>query len=241
MNVGKFGLKPVIERPKLKLSQYVDAAKLPVINSPVRWTMALMTDWGMMGNDSVGDCFWAAAAHAFMTWTANSGIQASFTDQQVLAAYSAATGYDPSDPATDQGTDLIQGMNFLKKTGIAGYKTGPYIEVPLDDMQLVHSAHWIFGGMLVGVEFHKDWEQRVIWDISSSPVLGGHMVYSGDYFTGPDKLGIVTWGEDRFLTTAALKAYGVAIVTVPEAWIADNGLAPSGFALQDLLADEAKL
>lgn len=239
--VKKLGLKPIIERPKLKLDKYVDVSKLPVINSPVRWSLGLMTNWGMLGNDTVGDCFWAAAAHAFMTWTANAGTQVNFTDQQVLAAYSACTGYNPADPNSDEGTDMIVGLNYLKSTGILGYKFGPYVEVPTSDMALVHTAHWLFGGLMIGLEFHEDWENEQVWDVTSSAIAGGHMVFSADYFTGPDRIGVVTWGEDRVLTPAALAAYGSVIVNVPAAWIADNGLAPSGFALQDLLSDEAKI
>src|SRR5215469_7565963 len=53
--------------------------------------------WGMMDNDQIGDCTCAAAGHLIMEWTANAGRKV-FTpsDQQIVGAYSAITGYNPA-------------------------------------------------------------------------------------------------------------------------------------------------
>src|SRR6266567_3596417 len=53
--------------------------------------------WGMMDNDQIGDCTCAAAGHLIMEWTANAGKKtATPTDKQIVAAYSAITGYNPA-------------------------------------------------------------------------------------------------------------------------------------------------
>lgn len=77
--------------------------------------------WGMMDNDQIGDCTCAAAGHLIMEWTANSGQKmATPTDQQIVAAYSAITGYNPVTGANDNGAIEVDVLNYWRQTGIAG-------------------------------------------------------------------------------------------------------------------------
>src|SRR5579872_5931442 len=66
--------------------------------------------WGMLANDQARDCVEAAILHCIMQQDAylhpGSGLVA--TSREALAFYSALTGYDPNDPATDNGS-LVMG------------------------------------------------------------------------------------------------------------------------------------
>ena len=58
----------------------------------------------MMDNDQIGDCTCAAAGHLIMEWTANAQSKmVTPTDKQIVAAYSAITGYNPTTGANDNG------------------------------------------------------------------------------------------------------------------------------------------
>jgi len=87
------------------------------------WVAAVMQQspdgWTMLGNDAVGDCTIADCGHQEMLRTANVGAITIPTTEQVLTLYSAITGYNPSDPNSDQGADELT-VAFV--TG-AGFKT----------------------------------------------------------------------------------------------------------------------
>src|ERR1700689_1515906 len=81
--------------------------------------------WGMMDNDQIGDCTCAAAGHLIMEWTANAGKKmVTPTDAQIVAAYSAITGYNPTTGANDNGANEVDGLNYWRQDGIAGHKMG---------------------------------------------------------------------------------------------------------------------
>ena len=54
------------------------------------------------------------------------------SDKQVVAAYSAITGYNPSTGANDNGAVEIDVLNYWRQTGIAGHKIGAYVALGLD-------------------------------------------------------------------------------------------------------------
>src|SRR3954470_12949877 len=84
--------------------------------------------WGMMENAQIGDCTCAAAGHLIMEWTANAGKKmATPSDKQIVSAYSAVTGYNPTTGANDNGAVEIDGLNYWRQTGIAGHKIGAYV------------------------------------------------------------------------------------------------------------------
>ena len=71
------------------------------------WGSKVGAGWGMMGNDKVGDCTCAAAGHLVMDWTANTGKEVVPSSQQIVAAYSAITGYNPVIRATASAKRLV--------------------------------------------------------------------------------------------------------------------------------------
>lgn len=114
---------------------------------------AIGQPWGMMGNDCVGDCTCAAAGHLLLVWARyalNQAITVSTAD--VLKAYSAITGYDPADPSTDRGADMLDVLNYWRTTGIAGHKIGAFVEIDPANKTHVQQAIWLFGGVYAGVE-----------------------------------------------------------------------------------------
>src|SRR6202142_4151114 len=105
MRHGKLGkLAPKPNRRTLRLSRYLLAGATGLPTPPLKlWREYRVppSGWGMMGNDTIGDCTCAAIAHMVMLMTAHTGTMISPTLEDTLAVYSAVTGYYPVDPSPD--------------------------------------------------------------------------------------------------------------------------------------------
>ena len=118
---------------------------------------AAVTSWGMLGNDTVGDCALAGQAHADMLWTANADHrQLAVTTAMVLRAYSEVTGYDPRDDGpggnpTDRGTVLLDALKFWRKRGIDRQTIKAFVEVDTKSVENAKLAIDLFGCLYVGV------------------------------------------------------------------------------------------
>lgn len=256
MQTFKLGLRPLVHPVKLQFKRYANLSILPTPPAKVDWSLGMTSGWTMLGNgpdpgnppavkDGVGDCFFAAATELIRCTTANAqSAQAQLGTADTLKAYGLCTGFDPSDPSTDRGTEPGQGFTFLCNTGIAGHKFGPIVQIDVSKEDEVRAAQFLFPGLMMGVDFPSDWESAPVWDVTTSQIEGGHEIYLFAYDnTDPTMMGrLATWGMERAFTWAAAQKFvNQLTATIPPEWIADNGLAPSGFDLQALLADEQSL
>lgn len=254
MRRGKLGKLPAKHDSRtLRVAQYLHKLPAPRPDG-VDWEAAVRkahVQLGMLGNDQYGDCFWAMAAHSFMTWNANAGRVVNFTTDGVLAAYSAATGFNPSDPNSDTGTVMLDGLKFLRSTGMTDasgkvHKIGAFAAVDPKNPDEVRVALDIFGELLIGVEFPADWMNANVWDVNSSSIEGGHAIngVARDLKSAPTSgINIDTWGtDDRWITWAALcQNCDELYVTIPPDWLEDNGKAPNGLDIQALTTDLAAI
>jgi hypothetical protein len=110
----------------------------------------------MMENDQLGDCTCAAAGHLIMEWTKNAqSTMVTPTDDQIVAAYSAITGYNPQTGANDNGAVEVDVLNYWRQTGIAGHQIQAYMALEPSNHQHVMDAVWIFGGCYIGLALPK--------------------------------------------------------------------------------------
>ncbi|HZP45425.1 MAG TPA: hypothetical protein VFB15_07235 [Candidatus Binataceae bacterium] len=254
MIAGKLGKRPARRDFRtLRISNYLRRLPPPRPDG-VDWGAAVRKDHlalGMLGNDQYGDCFWAMAAHAFITWNANAGRKVEFTTDAVLNAYCAYLGIPRSqlNDQTDNGTVMLDGLKFLRTTGLVDasgkvHKIGAFAAVDAKNETEVRVALDLFGELLIGVEFPGAWMNTNVWDVTSDAVAGGHAIngIARDLKGAPAVgINIDTWGADNYwLTWPALAQFCDELyVTVPTDWIEDNGRAPSGLDLKALLADLA--
>lgn len=241
----RLGRKPVRRDSRtLKLARYL-TAELPAPPPCVDWSKPVAS-WGVHLNDSLGCCTIAAVANAVETWTANCGREQVIPDSDVLKYYESWDGYNPADPATDQGGVELDVLNNWRQQQFSGVELDAFAAVNVVNSGMVKQAIYLFGGLYIGVDLPLAAQKQDVWDVTANPgpddepgSWGGHAIY----LTGYDShyLDCVTWGQMKAMTWAWFNKYcSEAYALVSKAWIEANeatNVSPSGFALAALEAD----
>lgn len=192
----------------------------------------------------VGDCFWAALAEK-LRWDAYTvGEQINFTTMNVLNAY-ASTGFDINNPqATDNGTDALQGFQYMQQTGMQDadgkyHKIAAFVWVNPLDWEEVMLAHNLFDGLMIGVTFPASWEDADVWDSDLTNIEGGHEIpgYSNLNVVN-DGVEIATWGMSKILTKKAIASNcdELAVMISPDLF-GPTGMTIEGFDAEQLQHD----
>jgi hypothetical protein len=234
----------------LKLRNYLHSAA-PVIPAAKAWDAAFKA-WPMDGNDTISDCTTAAMAHMVMLWTAYTGTMVRPTLAQVIAVYSAITGYDPTqtDPngnnPTDTGAALTDVLEYWRTKGIAGHKIDGYAQVDPTNLKEVKQAIYLFGGVDTGVQLPQSAEDQTQngqpWTVVAQDggILGGHSVPAFDYTAAGGT--VATWGQRQdFTWNWWLKYVDECYVPLSLDWLYKTGVSPSFLNLAALRTDLAAL
>jgi hypothetical protein len=216
----KLGRKPAVSDLRVPYLHTLALAKtLPPPPEWVNW-YADVGDWSALGNDVAGCCVEAMAGHAVQQFASYADRVVVPTAAESLALYSEITGYDPTNPASDQGTvvlgpgGLIQ--HWLTKGVVFGgqrtFATG-FAQVRVDDMTMLRQAVHFFGGVGLGLDLPdsviEDADVPYMWDDAAGPTAGGHEVWLCGYDTsasGEAYWDFVSWGERYRMSEAFLLA-----------------------------------
>ena len=228
---------------KLRMAAYLKA-DLPPAPEAVDWTKGL-TNWGMMGNDSHGDCVFAAGAHAIQTWTLNAGVERAMSDAAVLSYYSQWAGYVPGDPATDNGFVISDFLNLWKNGVYGGVLLDGFVDPDPANQEHIKQGIALFGGVNIGLQLPVAWQNMRTWDVvegtdGAPGSWGGHSVWVPAYnATGPV---CVTWGALKQITWSGWARYcDEAHAIVSPAWMDKEGQAASGLDYAALRIDTQKI
>jgi hypothetical protein len=257
MQIHKLGKKPV--RYDIRTLQFRDYAHsnrgIPVPPLEISYVVKIPS-WPMLLNDQLGDCVIAAMGHIVQQWTyfaSGGSAMQTMTDAEALAAYEAIGGYNPDDPNSDQGCDMLTALNYWRNQGIevagALHKIGGYVAVDPSNLDEVRQAIYLFGNLFtgvalpVGVQGADDWTVPVdgIYGAAGAPgSWGGHCI--PNMAESPETLTCITWGErlkmsHNFFGDYCDEAYAV----LSSDWIESSGAAASGFDLAQLKEDLAAL
>lgn len=196
--------------PALALAQFRTVEPTPPPSGDV--TMGL-TDWGMLGNDEVGDCGAAATFHGLMakallsvangepTYESSFLIPTTPAVEGKYFAYGRAMGEPGEKP--DQGVTNATWLHYLFTQGIIEW----YGELDPKNPAEVHQAALDGKGVLVAVDLtataEQDFEDHQPWHLDGGP--GDHDVllvaYDDDGFT------VVTWGGVQRCTGQVSEAW----------------------------------
>jgi hypothetical protein len=221
------GRKAPTGAPRVKLTASMVPAAAFVPPPAVDWYSKVpASSWGMDGNDRVGDCTCAEVDHSTKARQVAAGNpEVASTDGEVLAAYSAVTGYDPSKTRpdgsnpTDQGAVMQDVRDYWRKHGITlGGKLDKltlFASVDHTDLALIRWCVDRFGAVALGINFPdtamEQFDAGEPWDVvKGAKIEGGHAIsmvgYDARYAY------VVTWGKVQPMTWAFFAKY------VEEAW-----------------------
>lgn len=258
MKLGKQA--PKIDARTLKLKNYF-LDTLPAPPAEADWTSGI-TDWGMMLNDSLGDCTIAGLGHAEQVWSAARKGVYTLPDAAILEKYQQWCGYDPADPNTDQGGIEVDVLNKWRKNSFWNHPLTIYADVDPANLDHVCQAINLFGGVYIGIALPITAQSQHVWhdahDEDDSNTIpgswGGHAVFVPKYTTNCDGKIVftcITWGslqdisEDFWLYNSP--KYGAYIDEVhtliaPEFLSLNSntvpvGTSPAGFDLATLKTD----
>ena len=222
-------------------------ASLPSAPASVDWSEGVKS-WGVMRNDTLGDCTCAAVGHAIQVWTKNSAQEQTLPDDAVVALYSAVSGFSPNNPSSDQGAVETDVLNYWLRHKVEGHALSAFAALQPKDVRDVKDAIWLFGGVYIGLALPLSAQSQEVWVAPAEGLSGdgapgswgGHAVYVVAY----DARGLtcITWGRLKrmswnFWAAYCDEAYGL----LAKDWFEASGKAPSGFDVAALAGDMAAL
>ena len=155
--LGRLPARPDARR--LMLGSYLAAAQLPPPPAQSDRTGGI-SDWGDMLNagdsplvkgGAVGDCTCAGIGHMIMAWSRiASGTAVVPSDQQILTAYEAVSGYNPATGANDNGCLCTGVLEYHRTTGISGNRNVGYAAIDPRDPTALSQTVYLFGGAYIG-------------------------------------------------------------------------------------------
>ena len=244
MKLGRKAVKT--DTRTVRLARYLTPG-LPEPPKAVDWTKGIK-DFGTLLNDQLGDCTIAGVAHAIQIWSANTGTEASITDDVVEHYYSAWDGYNPNDPSTDQGGVELDVLTNWKNQSFAGHKLLAFASADASNLDEIVAATNLFGGVYIGMNVPNFVMQSpdpgTIWDVVADDggIDGGHCVFVPGYSQPDGTVPFISWGEVYTMTMNFWRKYvDEAYALIGQDWIGAQGTAPSGLNLNQLLADVAQI
>ena len=212
--LGKKAASP-LNKKAIMFDQVFDTSKIPT--PPIVFgNQALVKTWYTYGNDEWGDCVWAAKAHMHMLWSLMGGHPRDrFTTFDVLSDYAAQTGFNASDPNSDQGTDMKAAAEYHRKIGVRDAtnhrrQVTSYVNLQPGSVGQLAVATYIFGAVEIGVMITEDnmkqFDQGKPWTVTKADPVGGHCIpvfgrdVDGNFIC-------VTWGRIQKITPAFIKKY----------------------------------
>lgn len=224
----RLGRKPNSGKPRVVLStEHVDLSTYTAPATLDRYSQVPAASWGMDGNDQVGDCTCADVDHEIKADQVAAGNpEVVSTAAEVLAAYSAITGYDPSQTQpdgsnpTDQGAEMQDVRAYWQKTGFTlggqAHKILMFAEIAASNVNLLRWALDQLGAVGLGVnlpstaldQFNAGQPWTVVPGASNE---GGHAIAYLGYDADWDY--VLTWGQVQKVTHDWIAQY------VEEAWV----------------------
>jgi hypothetical protein len=268
--VGKFGLRePALGHAKrfgFKFGDYVDLTALPPIPKGAFGHLDKVTKpWGIYKNDVLGCCVVAGAQHETRLWVAEGtgSDTVVFDDAVTVKNYELLGNYNPNNPDSDQGCDMLTAAELRMRDGIqdANGKTHQLgIALQLDcgpgylNMEQVWYGLYYFDGMGFGIavtsQMQTDFENEIPWDSADynpNDIEGGHyvpgMARESINLHGQSVLeaDVITWGAKQPVTPSGLQVMTNTVLVYATKEKLNNGKDLEGLSWSDMRSDIRKV
>ncbi len=238
------GKKAVRHDPRtFRMAKYL----LPsvVVPNEVSWVMEI-AKWPMFMNDVIGDCVLAAQGHMVQQWSAYANPPGFVpSDADVLRAYEAVGRYNPSDPTTDNGADMLSALNHWRKVGMGGHKITAFVKLNARSRAEVMVANWLFGNVYAGFQLPASAQGARSWVVPDGGTTseegavgswGGHCVPI--MAASPKTLTCVTWGQRLKMSWNFFHDYcDEAYAILSPDWFEKSGVSRNHFDFSSLQKD----
>ena len=238
----KYGLKPVLEQPRLKLGDYLHP-DLPT--PPNKFGHASLIEPRMFANDRFSCCAEAGSAEEIRLLNAERKMTVPFSDTSVLANYTEIAGFDPSS-GNDPGTDIHDLYAYRKNVGMVDddgkrHKLVAYAGLTPGDFDELVQALYLFTTVGIGLQMPEYAQEQFNSGRPWRMLPGRHEIEGGHYVPAVardgDTVDVFTWGRHHTMDAEFYRAFNsVAIVSFTEEMlIGDHSI--DGFGRETLLAD----
>lgn len=244
--LGRLPTSPVMLARNFKLASYLPSVLPPVPSGTIDVAEGI-NSWPMYLNDRLGDCACAAPAHMEMIFSKATGAEKDPSDQDVLALYELQ-GYNPNNPATDQGSSMGNVLSNWRNGQWPASSIYAYCQVDQRIMDHVRLALWLFRGLYIGVGLPVTAQGQEVWDVVQAPPSqnapyswGGHAInVVGANVDGT--IDFISWGKRMKMTLAFWDTYVDEVYPVVTKDLKEGStLQDNGFDVEHLEADMAEL
>jgi len=247
----RLGRTPRAHDPRIPhLSAILAGKQIPAPPPSVNYTAKMPTAFGMMLNDTLGDCTCAAFYHAIQVWSYNAlGNEMTEPDKDVEQLYIQACGYNPKQGGEGPGGNeqhvleyiLTKGAPF-GPAGTARHKIVGFVEVDPRNIDDVKSTINDCGVAYIGFNVPQNImppnaDPPAVWtvDPSNSKIIGGHAVVLPGY--DADGAVVISWGQIYKMTWPFFSKFVDEVYGIADAdWVEKTGKTPAGMSLAELQA-----
>ena len=216
---GKYGRRAALIPAGLReLGCYANG---PLPQPPATAPAPQVTDWGMLDNDTLGDCGVAGLEHGFMAAAAEAGLQETFPDAAQAGNY--YLGYTGGQ---DNGVVLSQYLAYVRQNGYFSHTVTAFAPIAVQDVPTLQTVIWLYDFAYTGINVTQAMEEAFAdgqpWtlDTAQGDIIGGHCIpivgYDSQY------LYAVTWGQIQKIEYSAWHAIA------SEAWAVITGELAAG-------------
>jgi hypothetical protein len=209
----------------------------------------------MYMNDSLGCCVISAKQHKVRLWDVEGtgSDTVTFSDTTTVKNYTTFGNYQPGNPDSDQGCDMVTAAHLELTHGTlddAGkrHKPGIVLQLQPGNWEQLLYAIYLFDGVELGVlvtpGMQEAFANQQPWDLPQfnlAYVEGGHCVLATNRSGGLPE--VISWGEPQPLTKALYTAPGFNTVTLCYASREKlrNGKDLEGLSWSDMRSDITKV
>lgn len=195
----------------------------------------------MYMNDRLGCCVISGKYHAVGVWSGNDTDSAILgSDNEIVNMYRTICG------PGDRGCLISSVLDYMKARGMpfngVRHKIDGYVTVNNQRKIETQIAILLFGHVTIGFNLPQSWTSESKWDITTSPIVGGHDVC----LCGYNEEGVIvsSWGRLYLMTWQAYiskKYVEEAYVILAPSWYNDDKLSPNGVDVTKLRDDLQKI
>ena len=186
----RLGKRPAVRPAGLATLAAYAQGRLP--HPPTTSPVPDVAAWGMLGNDRLGDCTIAGAAHLVIAAdTEVDGVDHIPDTVEVTDTYLSLTG------GADQGLAEYDVLHRWWTDGLFGARIDAYAPVDHRHIAEIQQAVAFYGAAYIGVALPASAQRQFAagqpWVVDpDSPLVGGHCILLVGY--GPQYVQAVTWG-----------------------------------------------